>query len=232
MATARPGPIVADIRGKLGPTVWSRNHAGLYVRAYAHGNHPGTPWQLPWRTAFGFLTNAYSTLLTPEQRRTWEDYAKSWPLNTKLPTSAKRTGHQAFIACNLYTTLANNEPQYWTAPTRPPIPPWTFQLRATSVPQDLLVYDWHPSTDDPRGEITLWAFSGQVLSPARNYYRGPYRYAEMDWADSPYLWPQWSVIPRYTLVTGKRTWIAIAAQHEPTGAISPPHVRSCIIEYD
>lgn len=74
MARIKLTSLLADVRGRLGNTVFSSNGSGFYVKDMRSPINPRSPGQSLVRSDFSFLVKNW-TLLTPSDRNTWTVYA-------------------------------------------------------------------------------------------------------------------------------------------------------------
>lgn len=74
MAKIKLNSILADVRGRLGNSVFSSNGAGYYMKVMSPPINPRTPGQNSRRAAFSFLVKAWSYLDSTD-RDTWSTYA-------------------------------------------------------------------------------------------------------------------------------------------------------------
>ena len=86
------GTIATDMSGSLAGVTASHNRYGGYFRNRAIPVNAQTEFQQAARAEFGTLAARWQSVLTPEQRSTWETYA--------LNVGGARTGLNWFIACN------------------------------------------------------------------------------------------------------------------------------------
>lgn len=99
MALIRPGPMVSDLRGSVGGTVFSRNRSGLYVRGRVSPTNPNSITQQQARAFMTQATQAWNSL-TAIQRAGWNSYAGSVVRTNPLGDSFTWSGQQAFVATN------------------------------------------------------------------------------------------------------------------------------------
>ena len=62
MASIKTGPIVADIAGRVGDNIFSRNKYGPYVKAYAAPTIPVTSYVTAARVSFAAASDAWLAL--------------------------------------------------------------------------------------------------------------------------------------------------------------------------
>ena len=92
-------PLVSDARKKLGSSIWARNRAGLYQRAYKVPANPRTPSQVASRELFASINASWSAI-TPAQRDAWNSLALTQVLRDSLGQTFPPTGQTLFISCN------------------------------------------------------------------------------------------------------------------------------------
>jgi hypothetical protein len=87
--------------GSQGQTTASRNRFGQYDRQRSMPTQPRTATQLAVRNQLSAASKAWSGL-TDEQRASWENYSKQHPRTDSLGQSIVLTGHQTFVAVNVF----------------------------------------------------------------------------------------------------------------------------------
>ena len=88
---------VADGRGSIGGTTFSRNRYGAYARKRVVPVNPRTSEQVRARTTFQAAVTAWRQL-TDAQRAAWSNYAAQTPVQDKLGATIYLTGLQAFMS--------------------------------------------------------------------------------------------------------------------------------------
>jgi hypothetical protein len=81
MAKIKTASLLAEIRGKLGGTVFSSNGAGFYCKSLVTPIQPRTPAQTTHRAVFSDAVRQYSSM-SPAQIAAWIAYAAD-PTNTR-----------------------------------------------------------------------------------------------------------------------------------------------------
>lgn len=94
------GQGVADGRGKLGGTVFSRNASGAYARNYVKPINPNTVAQQAVRSRFGNIASGFRTL-TQAQRESFVNQAVNYPQQDKLGNTITLTGQQLYNKTNM-----------------------------------------------------------------------------------------------------------------------------------
>lgn len=99
MAIIKPGPLVSEVRGKIGGVVFARNKGGLYVRNFAAPTQGQFEAREDAKAAFGYLSNLWGSL-TQGQRDGWAAYGQSVPTINSLGEEQGLTGLAAFMRGN------------------------------------------------------------------------------------------------------------------------------------
>lgn len=90
---------MAEIRGKLNGSVFSRNRGGAYVRQFVKPTNPNSTKQASGRAIFGTRSSQWRAL-TEAQRQSFRDAAKSYSLKNRVGDTIIPTGAQLFAAVN------------------------------------------------------------------------------------------------------------------------------------
>lgn len=117
MATIKLGQVVADIRGKVGGAVFSRNKGGAYMKAYTKPVNPNTPEQAAVRGLFGTLMSDWRAL-TAAERETWKKNAPSYPQTNKVGDTVFLSGSQLYAKANM-TLIGAGLPRINNLPPNP-----------------------------------------------------------------------------------------------------------------
>lgn len=177
MATVRLGSIVADIRGKVGDEIYSRNKGGIYVRSRPDWIQPDTQDQLDARAVLIALAPAWSATLNDAKRATWRSYARQNLVPDKWGTPHPISGHCWFLRINSHFYRATESLGYQWGPTGPPLKSPTFDMTADATTDnihlDLASLNYHP----PSVGLQLFAYVSKSRPAGVNYYNAPWRYA-------------------------------------------------------
>lgn len=95
-----PGPAIAEARGSIGGTVFSRNRHGAYTRNRSVPVNPNTSRQAAVRLRVEQLQQAWREELTNAERSAWDDYADGSPVPNRLGQQTKLTGINTYIRTN------------------------------------------------------------------------------------------------------------------------------------
>lgn len=117
MAVIKAGALIADIRGKVGTNVFSRNQGGAIVRDLGTWAQPDTDAQTECRNTLEDLAVAWSSTLTEAQREAWRTYAVTNPRPNRWGVRSLTNGYVTFIRHNFHSYLDTSALQFPTAPT-------------------------------------------------------------------------------------------------------------------
>lgn len=97
MAIIKPGPLVSEVRGKIGGVVFARNRGGLYVRNFAAPVNTQTPLREENRQ---YLTDALAgwRALSESARSMWSDYGREVGTVNSLGETVRINGLSAYVA--------------------------------------------------------------------------------------------------------------------------------------
>lgn len=108
------GFINAELRGKLGGTVYARNGAGAYVRSYVTPVDPKTAAQVGARNSFAGASGTYHALSSPV-KALWGNFA----INQFNPKQGVNNGQ--FSGFNAFTALRNLVQNALRLPSEPTV---------------------------------------------------------------------------------------------------------------
>lgn len=192
MALLILGPMVAEARGSIGGTVFSRNRAGHIARQRVKPVNPASERQETIRASIQNLQNAWRSVVTAAQRLAWEHYADGTPLQNRLGGTNRLTGLNMFMRVNVIRL--NIGTTYLTdAPTTP-----------GSAGFPLIVTDGIAATGFRIASVTPVIAAGDYLQilasgsrpQTRNFFNGPY--TQTQYLDSATVFPFVVVGPAYT----------------------------------
>lgn len=90
---------LADARGKLAGTVFSKNRSGAYTRTKVTPVNARTSYQMAVRQRLGSFSATWRGL-TPEQRSLWNAAVANYPRTDQFGKTVQQTGAQLFIGLN------------------------------------------------------------------------------------------------------------------------------------
>ena len=149
MANILPSSVVADISGKLGDQIYSRNRGGLYVKNYAVPSNPDTTDQHYMRLQLAAVPTAWASL-SESDRIAWDNLAKQFPSKNKLGQPIAPSGYRLFTSRYIRTRFNHSSGRPYPIVEQPP-PLWSSRI-AHFIPTQLTFYPQVPG--NPSG-ITL-----------------------------------------------------------------------------
>lgn len=115
MATIKTSALVADIRGKVGGNVFSRNRGGAYVKMFTAPVNPSTTKQAANRGLFGTMMTEFRALSSAQQTA-WRKAA--YPFTNKVGDEIQVSGAALYIKANM-ALMASGLPRINTPPVSP-----------------------------------------------------------------------------------------------------------------
>jgi len=100
MATIKLGAALADIRGKVGGAIFSRNKGGAYMKAFTKPTNPRTNAQQERRALFGTLMSQWRNL-SQAQRNSFINNSVNYPQTNKVGEVSILSGAQLYVKCNM-----------------------------------------------------------------------------------------------------------------------------------
>lgn len=223
MALIKLGGGVADIRGSIGGTVFSRNRYGNYSRNRTIPVNPGTTAQTKIRSVLGQIRAAWFETLTAAQRLGWATYATNVSVQNRLGESITLTGWNMFCrtnACLLY----NDEEIIEDAPTDFSLAEQDSTLTITVSEADQEVSIAFDDTMDWASEdgAFLLLYVSRPQNPTVNFFKGPYKIAaKLEGASAvPLTSPQVAAVP-FAVTAGQKVF-AQARILRADGRLSEP----------
>lgn len=161
MAKFTSGPVVAEIRGSIGGSTFSRNRYGAIIR---NRTKPTVPTSEPFLLATARMTAASQAWqdLTADQRAAWNTYAQTHPITGSLGEAQILTGHTTFagIACRRALVGAG-------ALEAPPVVPAPAPLISLSLTADIGVGNFELAfTATPLEDAHALYFQACIVSSA------------------------------------------------------------------
>lgn len=170
MALFKPGPAVADVRGKLGGVVFSRNSSGNYMRNNTKPVFPGTPKQEAQKAQMSVVVASWQNDLTVAQRDEWNGLASRTIRSNRLGEGITPSGQNLYTRANMLLLQTGQTPI-----VIPPVNP--------EIPMPTLTLTWTTLVGVEITSINGWDNSGTgkvlcSISPALrqtiNFYKGPF----------------------------------------------------------
>ena len=98
-----PGIAIAEARGSIGGTTFSRNRFGQYTRGRAVPVNPNSDRQQAARNIFSQLAELWTSALTDVERAAWDLYASNVAFKDSLGQDIFLTGFNHYIRSNSIT---------------------------------------------------------------------------------------------------------------------------------
>jgi len=171
--------------GSLGATVYSHNRYGQYMRARSTPVNPQSARQQAVRQAIRSLTTGWSQVLTGGQRANWNGYAEFVPWKNHLGDEIYLTGLSWYVRGNVPRVIAglpraDDGPDTLGLPDGPSV--LTGAMSAATQVISVTFNTADPWVDED--DAALLVSQGIALPTTRDYYGGPWRYADKVDGDS------------------------------------------------
>lgn len=163
-----PGPLAAEMSGKLGGVVASHNRGGMYFRRRAKPVIVTTDAALLAKARFSAVSEKWSELTVP-QREAWTLWGANNPIVDRVGAKITLDGHASFVRCNcLMATLPAS--MLTLPPTDgPPLGLTSMSLNAVlGTGKVEIVFAATPLVDTVRLKVLACV----TTSAARNYVKG------------------------------------------------------------
>jgi len=229
MALIKFGGGITEMRGSIGGNTFARNRFGAYARSRTKPVNPSSTRQQTVRAIIQQITQLWAGL-TADQRSAWALYGDSVGWVNALGETQHLSGFNMYCRTNMLlqlagATLVSDAPTTLSLPEADP----DFAIAADASDDDFSVtfdnaLDW---ANEAGGYLVCSL--GQPVSPTRNFFGGPYRYAgkvEGDAATPPSI-PATFTSP-FELGSGQKVW-AFARIVRADGRVSVPFRANCIV---
>lgn len=230
MALIKLGGGVADIRGSIGGTVFSKNRYGSYTRNRTIPVNPSSSAQTKIRATLGQVRNAWFSVLTQAQRDAWAVYATNVPVQNRLGETINLTGWNMFARTNT-ALLYNDETIVAAAPTDFSLAEQDSTLAITvSEATQLISVSFDDTMDwcDEDGSF-LFIYASRPQNATVNFFKGPYLIAGQVDGDSvtPPTTPETMAVP-FPVVEGHKLFVQ-ARICRADGRLSEPFRVDCSV---
>lgn len=230
MALIKLGGGVADIRGSIGGTVFSKNRYGSYTRNRTIPVDPGSTAQTKIRATLGQVRDAWFNTLSAAQRAAWATYASNVQVLNRLGESITLTGWNMFARTNT-AMLYNDYAIVADAPTDFSLAEQDATLAITVSEATQLIsvaFDDTMTWCDEDG-ASLMLYASRPQNPTVNFFKGPYLIAGKIEGDSvsPPTSPVTIAVP-FACVEGQKIF-AQARIVRADGRLSEPFRVNCTV---
>jgi len=168
------GNMLANISGSINGTTYARNRGGAYARNRSTPVQPNSQFQQVIRQAVATLSTRWRDTLTAAQREAWDEYASQTLLPNPLGAPRNVGGLGMYVRGNVPRIQAGDaivdDGPSFGLPTIGLVEPSTASGATITMAFD----DGEPwvSEDDAH----LYVFASRAISPAVNFFKGPYRF--------------------------------------------------------
>lgn len=131
MAKIKFTAFLADMRGKVAGTVFTKNRAGAIARTKVTPTNPNTSFQQGVRAVLTFLSQNWRNL-TILQRSAWNNAVRNFPRNNVFGDSKLLSGHQLYVGLNGQLSAVGA-----ALITSPPVPTGAAAVESLSLDIDL-----------------------------------------------------------------------------------------------
>lgn len=182
-------PLISQRSGSIGSSTYGHNQYGPWERARTTPLDPATALQAVIRGAIATLTARWATLLTPEQRGSWDLYSLVVSRPGRLGRRNNAGGLPHYIRANVPRIQANlvRYPVVDTAPKLQDLGDFgAIGPAYLDYVENSLLYHFNDSdtwTTVPWSGMLCW-ISEPTLQTV-NFFKGPYRYAGIRTAPIP-----------------------------------------------
>jgi hypothetical protein len=200
--------IGADMSGRMGAIIASRNRYGGYFREGAIPVNPSTTRQGDVRTAFQYLTGYWESGLNAGQRASWNEYAAVVPITGNNGKSQIITGFNMFVRSNVARVVAGlaivdpgpaelSLPEVDTA----------LSVSISAATQNISVtfnnaLAW---ANEVGGHLLVHC--GTPQKATRDFFKGPYRYAGKVVGDAAPPASPATIAGAFTYLAGQKVWV-------------------------
>jgi len=171
--------VYAQASGSIGGITYSHNKGGMYARARAVPTNPNTSYQQVVRSLMSLLSTRWLNTLTAAQRAAWTLYGDSVPVVNRLGEQIYLSGLNHFVRSNIPRAQAGLS-YVDDGPTVFAMASFTAPSLVVNGTTDAMAVTFD-NTDAWANEVggAMFVYIGPPKSPTINYYKGPYRFADL-----------------------------------------------------
>jgi hypothetical protein len=190
MAKIQLGVAVSNISGSIEGTTFARNRGGSYIRNKTVPVQPNSLNVQRSRAIVSNLSALWAQTLTSTEREQWDIYASQVLLQDGLGNRRNVGGLGMFIRGNSQLIIAGQLPTV-SAPFLQEVGPAIQNMDVSPVVTGGLITIGSFAPITPVTDRVNF-FAGPPINPARNYFKGPFRFmgsATVDTAGAAYVSP-------------------------------------------
>lgn len=227
MAKITPGPMVGQISGSVGATVFSHNRYGAYSRQRTIPTNPQTEYQQAIRSILSACSSAWKALAV-EDKVAWEAWAATNPIIDRLGAQQVLAPNVAYISLNHRILQAGGTPIDVPPVTDAPQPLLTLVLSADI---GIGTFDVTYTATPLAAGVMLWTMAAVTNSASITYVKNRLKLIDISAAEqaSP-LDIQTECEARFgTLAVGQLVTVQCSVFDATTGLLSVPLRDSSVI---
>lgn len=217
MAKILYGPVVAEARGSVAGTTYSRNTYGPYMRNKASPVQPQSPNQVAQRASFTAMTQRWRDTLSAAQRDAWNDYAAQTPLVDAFGNKIQLKGNAMYVRFNALWDRIGETPVD-DGPVTPGEAPMLDCTLAGDTTNGIQLTAYSPLLLTADRILILQCAA--TVAQSRNFYNGPFSMSTYQPGDVvlPY-----TIIAPANVAIGERWFFQIRA-FVSDGRTGPPAI--------
>jgi hypothetical protein len=218
MAKVKFGLGVAEIRNKIGGSVFARNRGGSYIRTKVTPLNPQTAAQVGARNLLTSYAQAFRSL-SQDQILAWNNATTQWSTTDVFGDSVVPTGLALYVRLN--SNISNGG---GSSISVPPSPVGATALTTLSLTAAVTgtVFDVTFTPATVPADHSLYIESTQMLSPGINNANSKFRYIALASAStaSPYDGYSEQIAKFGSLVAGQKVYVRAKFINITTGEVS------------
>jgi hypothetical protein len=226
-AKVKYGEMIADLRGKIGGSVHSRNRSGAYMRIKVSPVNPNSSYQSAVRALFTALSQNWRAL-TAGQRTSWNAAVSNFQKSDVFGDLKTPTGKNLYLGLNRTLELGGV-----ANITTPPVATGTFSFSGVSLSAAAgaatMSLAW-TSGNVPAGMQVIVEATTQ-MSAGKNFFKNLFRYLQnLPAADATptSIYTAWNA--RFgTLVAGQKVAVRVTPMNQVTGERGVGTIVSAIV---
>jgi len=227
MAKITPGPMVGQISGSIGSTVFSHNRYGAYTRTRTIPTNPNTEYQQAIRAILAACSSAWKALTDPE-KAAWNAWAQTNPIIDRLGAQQVLAGNVAYIQLNSRIMQAGA-----TVISDPPVTDAPQPLLTLALSADIGAGTFDVTyTATPLGAgVMLWTQAALTASDSITYVKNRLKLIDISAAEqaSP-LDIETETAARFgTIQVGQLLTVQCSVFDSTTGLLSTPLRDSAVV---
>jgi hypothetical protein len=204
MALIKFSAAVSEARGSIGGIVFSRNAGGAYMRTRTTPVHPNSLLQAQAKSLFSAAVNTFTNTLSAGERTAWKSYASVVPYTDVFGATRYYSGQQRYVQA--YVAAVNAGKSVLSVATAPTTmtEAENVEMSTVSITQGAAVADGTLTftntlapSDVEAGDLLL-LHVGSPVTPAKTYFKGPYRFADVSTFAAGDAYPDVTIVDPYS----------------------------------